>query len=119
MEDITRREDVVKLVDLFYTKVKADALLAPIFEHVDWEHHTPLIYNFWATVLLGDQSYTGAPFAPHLKLKIDASHFQRWLELFTQTVDENFAGFNANEAKGRAQGIAGVWQHKMGLMGSR
>jgi hemoglobin len=67
-------------------------------------------------MLLGDQSYQGNPFQKHISLSIDPTHFERWLELFTRTVDEHFAGESADEVKDRAQSIAGIWQHKMGLI---
>jgi hemoglobin len=93
MKDITNREDIVFLVDSFYEKVKADELLAPKFQHLDWPKHLPIMYNFWSSMLLGDQSYQGNPFQKHTPLSI-----------------------NAEETKSRAQSIAEVWQHKMGLM---
>ena len=116
VKDITDRTDIIQLVDLFYAKVNADDLLRPVFRHVEWKAHLPVMYNFWSSMLLGDQSYQGNTFQKHIHLAIDASHFTRWLQLFTQTVDENFEGFNADEAKNRATSIAGVFQHKLGLM---
>jgi len=116
MKDITSREDIELLGKSFYKKVNADELLAPKFQHLDWEKHLPIMYNFWSSMLLGDQSYQGNPFQKHISLSIQATHFDRWLTLFTQTVDEQFTGPKAEETKSRAQSIAGVWQHKMGLM---
>jgi hemoglobin len=48
-------------------------------------------------------------------LPIRAEHFERWLKLFIETVDENFSGTKADETKSRAQSIAGVWKFKMGF----
>jgi hemoglobin len=115
MKDITDREDIVLLVSSFYAKVREDQLLAPQFSHLDWEQHLPTMYNFWTSMLLGDQSYQGNPFQKHITLSIGANHFERWLQLFTRTVDEYFAGERADEVKSRAQSIAGVWQFKLGL----
>jgi hemoglobin len=117
-KDIESRTDIELLVDRFYNKVNQDILLAPVFSHVNWPHHLPIMYNFWSSMLLGDQSYQGNPFQKHIHLAIDSSHFNQWLALFTETVDENFAGFKADEVKSRAQSIAGVFQHKMGLLTS-
>ena len=47
---------------------------------------------------------------------IDTEHFQRWLELFKQTVDENFEGEKAREAKEKAESIAMIFQTKLGLI---
>jgi hemoglobin len=114
--DIVQREDVKVLVDRFYDKVKADPLLAPVFRHLNWPHHLPIMYDFWSSMLLGDQTYRGNPLQKHLPLQIDKSHFSQWLALFKETVDENFAGEKAEEVKMRAQSIAGIFQLKMGLM---
>jgi hemoglobin len=114
--DIAHRDDIKIMVDRFYEKVKADPLLGPVFSHVDWPNHLPIMYDFWSSMLLGDQTYRGNPLQRHLHLAIDKSHFGRWLELFKQTVDENFDGDKAEEAKMRGQSIAGVFQVKMGLL---
>jgi hemoglobin len=113
--DIIKREDIKTLVDSFYDKVKADSLLGPVFSHLDWPHHLPVMYNFWSSMLLADQSYRGNPLQRHLNLAIDQTHFSRWLKLFHETVDEHFAGEKAEEVKMRAQSIAGVFQVKLGL----
>lgn len=114
--DILSRNDVELMVNSFYDKVKADELLAPVFEHVDWPEHLPVMYNFWSSMLLGDMSYSGNAMGKHLALSISRNHFIRWLELFMATVDEHFEGYNATEAKIRAQSIAALFQHKMGLV---
>lgn len=111
--DIENRIDVKTFVDRFYGNVNVDPLLAPIFAHVDWSQHLPIMYNFWSSILLGDQSYNGNPLQHHLKLPIDASHFNRWLDLFTQTIDEHFTGPKAEEAKMRAGAIAGIFLVKI------
>lgn len=105
----------MRLVDAFYDKIKIDPLLGGVFARVNWESHLPVMYNFWSSMLLGDQSYRGTPLRPHLGLPVDTAHFKQWLKLFDETVDENFAGMKAEEAKARAYAIAGVFQHKMGL----
>ena len=113
--DINNREDIQVLVNEFYTKVQADPLLGPVFSHVDWPHHLPIMYNFWSSMLLGDQSYRGNPLQKHLPLPIEPQHFQQWLKLFRETVDNNFSGEKAEEVKMRAESIAGIFQIRMGL----
>jgi hemoglobin len=114
-EDIKTRKDIERLVDSFYEKVRADELLSPVFAHLDWPAHLPTMYNFWSSLLFGDKSYEGNPFMAHKHLSINESHFTRWLELFTETVDQEFTGERASELKQRAQSIAAVFQHRMGL----
>lgn len=114
--DIEERPDIEKLVKTFYEKVMQDALLGPVFAHVDWDKHLPIMYQFWSSMILGEQSYRGNPFQRHIGLAITADHFRRWLELFTETVDENFSGEHAEEIKMRARNIADVFQYRLGLM---
>lgn len=113
--DILDRDGIKLLVDKFYDKVKTDPLLSPVFRHVDWPHHLPTMYNFWSSILLGDQTYQGNPLQKHLSLPVTSEHFNQWLSLFLKTVEENFEGEKAEEAKLRAQSIAGIFQFKMGL----
>lgn len=113
--DICNRNDIQILVNRFYDKVKLDPLLGPVFSHVDWPNHLPIMYNFWSSMLLGDQHYHGRPLQRHLHLAIDGTHFTRWLTLFTETVDENFEGAVATEAKMRGVSIAEIFQRKMGI----
>jgi hemoglobin len=116
MPDIQTEADIQTLVDSFYAKVNADPLLAPIFNEVarvNWEHHLPQLYDFWSGLLLGTARYRGRPFPKHLPLPIDSSHFQRWLALFSGTVDELFAGPVAELAKLRAHNIGQVFESRL------
>lgn len=100
--DILNIEDVKLLVDHFYEKVREDALLADIFNNRigdKWTEHLEKMYRFWQTVLLEEHTYFGSPFLPHANLQVEKSHFERWLSLFNETVDENFTGQKAKKAK--------------------
>jgi len=117
--EITSQKDIKFLVDSFYDKVNQDDLLSPIFNSfakVDWESHLPIMYRFWGSILLAEGSYNGAPFPKHLPLPIKDEHFERWVQLFESTVDENFVGVNAEEAKKRATTIAGIFKAKIKML---
>lgn len=114
--DIQSRADIEKLVNAFYAKVQADALLAPVFSHVDWPHHLPLMCDFWALTLLGEPGYRNNMVQKHLSLPIRPEHFTQWITLFNASVDELFAGEKAEEAKSRAYSMAIVIQVKLGLV---
>ena len=117
--DIATTADIKTLVDRFYEKVGRDALLAPIFNEAvgaDWSSHLGTLYKFWETLLFGSGSYQGAPFPKHSVLPLGKAHFDRWLELFLATVDENFSSPKAEEAKGRALSIADTFARRMGLL---
>lgn len=115
-KDIVARKDIETLVDSFYGRVNTDPLLAPRFSHVDWEKHLPVMYTFWSSMMLGEQSYRGNPFEKHINLPIGQEHFSKWIELFNNTVDEHFEGDKAEEIKARARSVAQVFQHKMNLI---
>ncbi len=120
--DIATSDDVALLVDQFYGKVRYDELLGPIFNavaQVDWPAHMATLYSFWETMLLGTGTYRGAPFPKHAVLPVEKAHFERWLELFLATVDENFSGPKADEAKGRALSIADTFARRMGVLPPR
>ncbi|MBD2715959.1 group III truncated hemoglobin [Microvirga sp. STR05] len=116
LPDIQSEADIKLLVDTFYQKVNEDELLNPVFNgfaHVDWARHLPIMYDFWSSILLGSSRYHGRPFPKHMPLPIDATHFQRWLELFEATLDELFAGPKAEEAKVRALNIATMFEYRL------
>jgi hemoglobin len=117
--DLRGAEDVRILVDAFYAKVQADPLLSPVFNDVakiDWEHHLPVMYQFWESLLFRSGGYEGNPYLKHVPLPIRPEHFQRWLSLFLGTVEELYAGEKADEARKFANNIAGVFQNRMGLV---
>lgn len=113
--------DAVRLlVDSFYEKVQVDPVLRPIFTdvaQVDWAKHLPKMYAFWETIILGNNAYDGHPFRPHLlvnqKHTLTSDHFERWLQLFSETLAENFTGENAEQVRQRASQIALVWNKKL------
>lgn len=119
-KDIDCREDIVLLVDSFYDKVKTNPTLGYIFNEVaklNWEEHLPKMYAFWAGILLGETGFSGNPMRKHLALSqitpMTEIEFSEWLLLFNQTVDSLFEGNTAEEAKTRAQNIAGLMLHKI------
>lgn len=114
--EIMAMEDIQLLVDTFYSKVREDELLGPIFEERlagKWEEHLAKMYRFWQTLLLGEHSYYGSPLMPHLDMPVEKMHFQRWVEIFHQTVDDLFAGEVAEEAKWRGNRMAEMFNYKI------
>ena len=98
-QQLNDRAAVELLVNSFYTKVKADDLLGPIFnnaENFSWETHIPIMINFWETLLLGTASYKGNAMGKHIELNrrvpLKPEHFDRWKSLFYATLDEHFEG---------------------------
>jgi hemoglobin len=119
MKDVENFDDVKLLVDAFYEKVNRDETLGPIFNQiaqVDWEEHLPKMYRFWESMLFQAATYAGAPFPKHAVLPVAQGHFERWVVLFAETVDENFSGPKSEEAKSRAVCIADTFARRMGVL---
>lgn len=115
MRDIESLDDIKLLVDSFYGRVQQDARIGPIFHDVvkHWQTHLDKIYRFWQTILLHEHTYSGSPFLPHAKLPVDKAHFDRWIQLFSETMDELFEGEKAKEAKWRAEKMAEMFLFKI------
>lgn len=115
LEDLQGPAEIEILVNAFYERVKDDELLGFIFEKVaavDWASHLPRMYAFWEKVLFRTGSYTGNPLAVHARLlpltSMGRPQFDRWLEIFQETVNDLFAGPNAEHIKNSASDMANV-----------
>lgn len=89
--DICTEDEVTKLVHTFYSRVRRDDILGPVFEsHVgDWPHHLAKLVDFWSAILRGTARYRGTPMPKHAALPgIEPAMFQRWLALFRETTTE-------------------------------
>jgi truncated hemoglobin YjbI len=83
---------------------------------VDWQGHIGAVADYWCHVLLYAPSYEidaieihrhlhdRDPFTPEL--------FDRWLEIFRDTVDSGWTGPLATSAKKRATGMTWVMAHR-------
>lgn len=109
--DINGLDDIVLFTDQFYDKVRDDELIGPIFNNAiaDWSKHLPQMYKFWNAALFGVPGFKGNPFAKHAPLPISRVHFDRWLVLFDETINDNFEGPMADDAKRRAVAMADMF----------
>jgi hemoglobin len=111
--DIKSEEDITLLVHSFYDKLLLDEFMAVHFHGLDLKHHFPRIIDFWSLILLDKMGYTSNVFDKHIHLNINQQHFDRWLQLFSKTVDELFEGEKANFAKQRAAVLGYTFGSKM------
>ena len=115
-KEIADLDDIKLLVDSFYNKIREDGLLKDIFNGIiqdRWPEHLEKMYRFWQTVLLGDHTYFGSPFVPHAELPVEKRHFDRWMALFSETVDSYFIGEKANRAKWQGNRMAEMFLFKI------
>jgi len=86
-------DQIARLVDTFYAKVRDDAALGPVFDRAveDWGEHLETMRKFWSSVMLTSGRYKGNPVAVHHGVAgIDLALFDRWLALFDETCREMF-----------------------------
>ncbi|HEY3681048.1 MAG TPA: group III truncated hemoglobin [Bradyrhizobium sp.] len=108
--DHVSEENIRRLVDGFYAKVRRDPELAPIFLRAipgDWRPHLNKMYAFWSSVMLTSGRYKGNPVVKHLALPgVQPVLFERWLELFNETSAELFEDAISAEFRAKAARIA-------------
>ena len=118
--DISSRQDIEIFIRAFYDKVIKDPTIGIIFTelvHINWDHHISLINDFWETILLDNPVYKNNAMDVHYKLHamypLGKHHFDAWLNLFNQTLDEMYVGPITSLAKKRALSIARLMEFKM------
>ena len=84
---------------------------------LDLEAHVPRVAAFWETILLDARTYSGGAFAPHAALnarvRLHPGHFERWLMVWRETVDEGFVGARAELAKSHARRVATAFYQRL------
>ena len=85
-------EFIDRLVETFYGRIRADAVLGPIFEKAirdRWSTHLAKMKEFWSSIAFVNGRYSGKPMQAHAKLlpELQPSHFGIWLRLFRETVE--------------------------------
>lgn len=103
-------EALTQLVETFYARIRADALLGPIFNDAigDWPEHLDKLAAFWSSVMLTSGRYKGQPVPAHMKHKsrITPALFDRWLALWTETTEALMTPEAAAALQDRAARIA-------------
>lgn len=119
-KDISSRKDIELFIRSFYEKVIADETIGIVFTEIvkmDWDHHIPLITDFWETILLDNPVYKNNAMEVHYHINklfpLQKIHFDAWLHLFNVTLSEMYQGPVADMALKRAAGIAGLMEFKM------
>ena len=119
-KDITGREDLVRLVTLFYEKLLKDDSINYLFidvAKINLAHHLEVLVDFWENILFQKDSYRKNAMQPHMilhqKSPLQKYHFETWLRYFNDTINELFEGEKAFLAKERALSIATVMQIKI------
>lgn len=112
--DLDTPDEIFEMVTRQYVDVVQDDLLQPYFNFgpgfIDWQAHIRSVTDYWCHVVLYAPDYEidtienhrhlheQDPFTPEL--------FDRWLQIFRDTIDGGWVGPNATRAKKRATGMA-------------
>lgn len=118
-KEIEDRQDVVLLVNKFYQRVRQNELIGPIFNEKigkHWAAHLEKMYDFWESRLFDKDIYEGRPLMVHKPLPIGKPHFETWLKLWNETIDDYFVGDVADKARSKADSIAQFFQEKLDEM---
>lgn len=99
-----------RVVETFYTRVRADPKLGPVFDDAvhDWPEHLARLTDFWSSVMLSSGRYKGQPVPAHHKhiARITPDLFERWLMLWAETTDAMLIPGAATAMQGKARRIA-------------
>jgi hemoglobin len=120
--DLDDPVEIAEMVRRFYADVAQDGVLGPLFNDVamvDWSVHLPKLAAFWCRALLSMPGYEGNPYRAHLlvhaRRAFTRAHFERWLDLFDETLEMGWVGPKVEQAKALARRVAMV--HSKQLIG--
>jgi hemoglobin len=102
-----KEADIRRFVLQFYAAVRKDPELGPIFDSriADrWDAHLGRMVDFWSSVLLASGRYSGNPLATHAAIPgLEPRHYDRWLDLFEDTLREVLDERHAVDVLARAR----------------
>jgi hemoglobin len=120
LKDIESRSDIDTVLVSFYQKAFTDNLIGRFFTEVvplNLTTHLPVITDFWEAVIFNTHSYRKNVMEIHQHIhqlsSIKKQHLDRWVQIFTITIDEHFAGEKTNLMKQRAASIATLMDIKL------
>ena len=109
------RASITTLVNDFYTDIRHEALLAPIFNGAiggNWQPHLERMVDFWCSVMLASGEFKGNVYGKHMQIQgVEIEHFRRWLGLFETHVRRLFQPEVADEFMVVARRIAASLQY--------
>lgn len=126
--DLDSRDEIFEMVTRQYADITQDELLEPYFDFrpgfIDWQAHIATVTDYWCHLVLGAPEYDIDTLENHRQLHehdpFTPELFDRWLQIFLDTVNGGWSGPHADVANKRATGMAwamaqrylghGVWR---------
>ncbi len=101
--DLDTPEEIFEMVTRQYVDITQDGILQPYFNFetgfIDWQAHIGTVADYWCHVLLYAPGYDIDTIENHRHLHDQAPFtpevFDRWLEIFSDTVQSGWSGPNA------------------------
>lgn len=113
--DIQTVKEIEIFVDTFYSSVRNDDLLGSIFSDSigdNWPSHLRKMYTYWENVLLYNYKPSDSKYSSHSDMLLSKIHYDRWIQLFEETVDQNFEGPIAEKALQKARKMIEIYSFK-------
>lgn len=109
--EVVTEATIKVLVDEFYTRVRRDPVLGPVFDRAiaadEWSAHLQKMYAFWSSVMLTSGRYKGNPMSVHRAVEgITPPLFGNWLDLFEAAAADLFIPAIADQFAHAARRIA-------------
>lgn len=105
-------QEITALINAFYSRVKLDELLGPMYPQDDWEGAESRLRDFLIYRLGGSDRYIQERGHPRLGMRhapfaIGANERDRWLKLMNDSLDEvGIDGIKANGLRGFFEQVA-------------
>jgi hemoglobin len=119
-KDVQTREDLEDFLKKFYERAFKDELIGRYFTEVvplDLSTHIPVIADFWEAIVFSKHNYRKNVMEVHQHIHrlsaIEKPQLDRWVEIFTETLDKEFEGARAELMKQRARSIATLMDIKL------
>lgn len=110
LEPKASEEEISRLVDRFYAKVRSDPELEYVIDNAidgDWARHLARMRAFWTAALASEGDSPEDPIDAHLRFDgMDRRLLTRWLALFDETCSELFDQPLATAFRLKAERIA-------------
>jgi len=105
---VGERAGLEALLAAFYSEAQLDPVIGPVFQrHVhDWPSHLATVTDFWSTQTGGPPLYRGG-MGRHIRLGLEAQHFEHWLALWGRVTREQLDAESAEALLAIARMVAG------------
>lgn len=118
--DLDTAGEIFEMVTRQYVAIVQDELLAPFFTFgpgfLDWKALIGSVTDYWCHVVLYAPDYDIDIIEHHRPLherdQFTPELFERWVDVFDETVDGGWSGSHATTAKARARGMAWAMSHR-------